>query len=515
MNVTATSTNLPAAASSHASFLSDVPGSVAGMGLSASIFAAELMRILAQDHGFQDRGEKVASGESLVLSQDGSGLQAAITGEHVTSAMAEAMRQVAHEGREPVLAESRGATTTLHAMPNDALVNDASKPTIIVQAAFVGPTTVSHAAAQSAAGASTAVGVHEASPQLAAQEATQHVSAMSVEAAASPQSAVAPAPAPSSAPSAGAASANMGSTAAISQPTVTATEAGSSVAGSSNAGSAAMTTGLKATAVVDMSWLLSQVVGTITSSVKSAATAVTGTAMADKISGNVASASKSGDATHTDVKSATPDGSAGADAASQSLSSAGLGTSHPSSAFSPIAETNVSKVASGVHSDAGIAAGDVASSGNLDAAPAATSGQGHPVTLSDGGGVAAADVVLGGAGVAGNTTAPNSPNGVVTPVVASAPDVHIDASGHTVGLLAGQSDIVHYVADSSLTVEGFILGEDHLVFADGPNNSIGQKAWVDGNDLVLGDDGHGTIRLIGVMADSAFFATHGATAIAA
>jgi len=69
-------------------------------------------------------------------------------------------------------------------------------------------------------------------------------------------------------------------------------------------------------------------------------------------------------------------------------------------------------------------------------------------------------------------------------------------------LVAARTDIVYAVAGTSMIVEGFVLGEDLLVFAEDHIDSATSHAWQDGADLVMGDSDVGTVRLVGVLADT-------------
>ncbi len=68
-------------------------------------------------------------------------------------------------------------------------------------------------------------------------------------------------------------------------------------------------------------------------------------------------------------------------------------------------------------------------------------------------------------------------------------------------LQAGLHETVHYLAGSSLTVKGFVLGEDHVVFDGTLGDAMAKSARADGYDLILGDADTGMMRLVGVLAD--------------
>ena len=68
-------------------------------------------------------------------------------------------------------------------------------------------------------------------------------------------------------------------------------------------------------------------------------------------------------------------------------------------------------------------------------------------------------------------------------------------------LQAGLHETVHYLAGTSLTVKGFVLGEDHVVFDGTVGDAMAKSARADGYDLILGDADTGMMRLVGVLAD--------------
>lgn len=68
-------------------------------------------------------------------------------------------------------------------------------------------------------------------------------------------------------------------------------------------------------------------------------------------------------------------------------------------------------------------------------------------------------------------------------------------------LQAGLHETVHYLAGTSLTVKGFVLGEDHVVFDGTLGDTMAKSARADGYDLILGEADTGMMRLVGVLAD--------------
>ena len=68
-------------------------------------------------------------------------------------------------------------------------------------------------------------------------------------------------------------------------------------------------------------------------------------------------------------------------------------------------------------------------------------------------------------------------------------------------LQAGLHETVHYLAGTSLTVKGFVLGEDHVAFDGALGDAMAKSARADGYDLLLGDADTGMMRLVGVLAD--------------
>jgi len=77
-----------------------------------------------------------------------------------------------------------------------------------------------------------------------------------------------------------------------------------------------------------------------------------------------------------------------------------------------------------------------------------------------------------------------------------------DAARDVVVLAAGRQDVVHYEAGRILTVEGFVLGEDLMAFADDATASamFGHARQV-GNDLVMGNGTDDLVRLVGVLGE--------------
>ncbi|WP_156421603.1 hypothetical protein [Aureimonas sp. AU40] len=66
---------------------------------------------------------------------------------------------------------------------------------------------------------------------------------------------------------------------------------------------------------------------------------------------------------------------------------------------------------------------------------------------------------------------------------------------------AGLRETVQYHAGTTLTIRGFVLGEDHLLFDGTVGDAMVKNAHADGYDLVLGDADIGIMRLVGVLAD--------------
>ncbi|ALN75766.1 hypothetical protein [Aureimonas sp. AU20] len=79
----------------------------------------------------------------------------------------------------------------------------------------------------------------------------------------------------------------------------------------------------------------------------------------------------------------------------------------------------------------------------------------------------------------------------------------VQAKDGVATLQAGLHETVHYHTGTSLTIKGFVLGEDHLLFDGTAGDTMTKSARADGYDLVLGDVDTGIMRLIGVLADPA------------
>ncbi len=81
---------------------------------------------------------------------------------------------------------------------------------------------------------------------------------------------------------------------------------------------------------------------------------------------------------------------------------------------------------------------------------------------------------------------------------------HADVGGGSFvpDFVRGQVDILLYEAGRTLSVEGFVLFEDILTFADQTTaDTFFTRFARDGNDIVFGDAEHGQLRLVGVLLD--------------
>ncbi|MDY8108851.1 hypothetical protein U0C82_06795 [Fulvimarina sp. 2208YS6-2-32] len=83
-------------------------------------------------------------------------------------------------------------------------------------------------------------------------------------------------------------------------------------------------------------------------------------------------------------------------------------------------------------------------------------------------------------------------------------------------LVAGRFDAVRVEAGADLTIAGFVFGEDIVSFE---NESVASRyaehVWQQGNDLLMGEAGSGTVRLVGVFADPSLIMHEGAGPLAA
>lgn len=86
--------------------------------------------------------------------------------------------------------------------------------------------------------------------------------------------------------------------------------------------------------------------------------------------------------------------------------------------------------------------------------------------------------------------------------------LHLTPGGGTLTLQSGHAETITYKTGSTLTLANFVLGEDYLAFEGKVGDEMAAKAHADGVDLVLGDTESGTVRLVGVLADTALL-SHG------
>jgi hypothetical protein len=88
----------------------------------------------------------------------------------------------------------------------------------------------------------------------------------------------------------------------------------------------------------------------------------------------------------------------------------------------------------------------------------------------------------------------------VAPVVDT--DIHHLVGADAITLVAGRRDVIHYSSTAHLVLDGFVMGEDVIMFADeATGNDFSAMARQVGDDLVMGHDGGDTVRIIGVLAD--------------
>ncbi|WAJ28710.1 hypothetical protein [Antarcticirhabdus aurantiaca] len=89
---------------------------------------------------------------------------------------------------------------------------------------------------------------------------------------------------------------------------------------------------------------------------------------------------------------------------------------------------------------------------------------------------------------------------------------HADAGGGSFvpDFVRGKVDILLYEAGQNMSVEGFVLFEDILTFADQVTAATFFNSFArDGNDIVFGDADHGQLRLVGVLLDPVALAAEG------
>lgn len=91
------------------------------------------------------------------------------------------------------------------------------------------------------------------------------------------------------------------------------------------------------------------------------------------------------------------------------------------------------------------------------------------------------------------------PRETVVPVVDT--DIHHHVGSDAITLVAGRRDVIHYSSVAQLVLDGFVMGEDVIMFAnEATGNDFSATARQVGDDLMMGQGD--TIRIVGVLADA-------------
>ncbi|KQT51941.1 hypothetical protein ASG43_20845 [Aureimonas sp. Leaf454] len=459
--------SVASAGSGHGGYVVDLPGSGASFALTAGMFAAELLRVFANEEAGGQGGTGFGSEVSALFTAFVSGeapqireTQASAGGDASDFALATGTSDVG--GSDPALTARIDApsltgeelahafsvkaaaevtpevmvfaTTELH---RSAVLPDKSLPAPATSAPMSSPAAPASSSGEVASASSAAVASH--GTDTAAQSA----------------SATAPAPTSSAT-----ASAPASTTAPIS--TTPASPASATMAPT-------VATSAKETAAdgIDLGWVVSQLVKKSTLAIDT--TLKLGAAVADAAAKTSITPSTKTDATKTDVTKI--------DVTDSTVGTAGKTT--------VAASTDLGDTKIGTGEKAGL-----------------PDKPGIGISLEIG---AAKDPVKDAA-----KDLDSIPKPVAPASVAASADLHVDADGHLGKLVAGRIDTIHYTLGSKLTIEGFVFGEDILSFGEGAGDRLSSKASQDGNDLLLGDADTGLVRLVGVLIDPLVVTHHSA-----